>query len=366
MRKKASVVFVVLMLSLSACNLGRGRPADSGTTSDPPAAAATGAAPPTTKVTATEAPATEAVPTVVEHITKPGEFPADPSAVVGDQDSSVTADEKRAPSGDRFSFTRFERPFNAQTMDEYYPYLDIQEGAVFADDSWVYVSITLKSDESGQALSGRYGVEFDTNVDGDGDWLVLGENPSSTDWTTDGVGAWFDANDDVGGDVPTTTDERPVPENGYETQMFGPGVGEDPDFAWMRVSPGDPNTIQLAVKKEILDGSPKFLAGFWAGTDDLDPALFELSDNFTHEQAGAALTELNFFYPIKEISALDNTCRAAVGFQPTGREPGLCPLPAAPAQSDAPGDSGCPAEFLVCRQPVSSVGAPPVCICTQP
>lgn len=349
------VLSVVLLISLSACNLGTQQSAETDEVVITEVAPATAAATPT-----------EVVPTPVEHKTIPGEFPAEPSGVVGDQDSSVTAEKNRAPGGDRFTFTRFERPFNSEAMDEYYPHLDIQEGYLFMDETWIYVSISLKSNEASKELKGKYGFELDTDVDGGGDWLILASNPVSTEWTTAGVEVWFDTNDDVGGDVPTTTDSNPIVEDGYETLAFGADAGDDPDLAWARVSPNDPNIVHLAVKTDILGKSERFLAGLWAGDEDLNPALFEFSDTFTHEQAGAAMTELEYFYPIKELSALDNTCRMAVGFQPTGKEAGLCPIPPPPGQvEEQPVDSGCPAQYLVCRN-VSMIAVVIVCVCNQP
>lgn len=330
-----------------------------------------GAATETAVVSDTEAPVTDVatgepvvVPTetaAVEHTAIPGDFPEDPSGVVGDQDSSLTADDKRAPGGDRFTFTRFERPFNSQTMDEYYPFLDIQEGTLYMDDAWIYVSIVLKDDEASRELTGRYGIEVDYDLDGNGEWLILASNPVSQEWTTDGVEAWFDTNGDVGGASPATTDEHPVPGDGYETLEFGDGIEGDPDLAWVRVLPDSPNVVQLAVKTDVLKDSKRFLAGLWAGEENLDPTLFDLSDHFTHEQAGAALVELDVFYPIKEVSAIDNTCRMAVGFQPTGNEPGLCPLPGTAAGEEYV-DPGCAPENLVCRQPMTYVG-PEICTC---
>lgn len=355
MKRRMSLLFFVLMFSLSACNLGANQNAESGTETDATQAPITDA------VTEEPAPpATEAV----EHKTQPGEFPEDPSGVVGDQDSSLTAEDKRAPGGDRFTFTRFERPFNSESMDQYFPFIDIQEGVIYMDDSWIYVSISLKEDDASRELKGKYGVEIDLDLDGRGDWLVLASDPASTDWTTDGVEAWFDTNDDVGGSKPYTTDDASTQDNGYETLEFGSGTGSDPDLAWVRVSQEHPNIVQLAMKTDILQGSKRFLAGLWSGTDALDPALFDLSDHFTHEQAGAALIELNYFYPIKQISALDNTCRMAIGFQPTGREPGLCPLPGQVAGEEQV-DPGCSAENIVCRVPLTYEG-PPICTCVGP
>lgn len=347
MRIKFRPLTMVLAISIAACNIGVEAPTEP--------------APTAVEVLPTSAPtATEVQPTPIEHTSIPGEFPEQPSGAVGDQDSSVTAEDHRAPGGDRFTFTRFERPFNSQTMDEYYPYIDIQEGFIFEDAAWIYASLKLKSDEASRELKGRYAVEIDFNLDGGGDWLILVSNPVSTEWTTDAVQAWFDTNDDVGGEIPTTTDGSPVAEDGYETLEFDAGVGNDPDLAWARVSPDDPNTVHFAMKKDILQGNKSFLAGFWAGNEDLDPGLFEYSDNFTHDQAGASLTELEYFYPIKELSALDNTCRMAVGFQPTGNEPGICPLPPRPA-GDEPEPLGCTGE-IVCY----NFGNQQVCYCVEP
>lgn len=356
MNIKMSALFIVAIVSLSACNLGASQSAEDGTGTEATEAPAleTQVAEPTVEATAT-----------VEHKDIPGEFPETPSGVVGDQDSSITADDNRAPSGDRFTFTRFERPFNSETMDEYYPFIDIQEGVIYMDDNWIYVAIALKSDEASRELKGRYGVEIDLDLDGGGDWLILASNPVSTDWTTDGVEAWFDANDDVGGAVAAATDEKPEFGDGYESFEFGPGVGSDSDLAWVRISSADPNIVHLAMKTDILNGSKRFLAGLWAGEDDLDPSMFDLSDHFTHEQAGAALIELNVFYPIKEISAIDNTCRMAIGFQPTGREPGLCPLPGSVAGEEQI-DGGCPPENIVCTIPLTAAYSEPVCVCTGP
>lgn len=355
MRIKSFLLVLILLLPALAC------------TSSATPAVTEEVAPPTDVEVVAEPTATTPPPepTAVEHKMIPGELPELQSGVVGDQDSSVTAGEKRAPGGDRFTFTRFERPFNSETMDEYYPVIDIQDGLFFEDDVWLYAVIHIKGDEASRELTGKYGFEIDLDVDGGGDWLVLVSNPVSSEWSTDGVGLWFDTNDDVGGEVPTTTDKVPAGGDGYESQVFGTGTSDDPDMGWARIAPNDPNTVQIAVKRDILSGDKTYLVGLWAGNEDLDPALFDISDHFTHEQAGASVTELDIYYPIKEVSALDNTCRMAVGFQPSGSEPGICPLPPPPGGGEPPENPSCPAEFIVCFTPVTYVG-PTVCYCNQP
>lgn len=303
-----------------------------------------------------------AEPTLVVHVEIPGDLPEIQSGVIGDQDSSITADKKRAPSGDRFTFGRFERPFNANTMDIYYPALDIQGGLFYEDDTWLYAEIKFKNDDSSYVLNGKYGFEIDLDVDGGGDWLVLVSEPSSEGWSTNGVEVWFDTNNDVGDATPMYSDDTPIKGNGYETLIFSANHGDDPDLAWGRISPQDPYTVQIAVKRSILEGDTSFMVGIWAGTDDLNPALFDFNDYYTHEQAGTSLIEFEYFYPIKELSELDNTCRMAVGFQPIGNEPGLCPLPPKPGEDPPPTSGGCPPQYTVCFM----FGNELVCYCIQP
>jgi hypothetical protein len=172
-------------------------------------------------------------------------------------------------------------------------------------------------------LAGKYAIELDLDRNGKGDWLIIASNPSSTDWSVDGVQVYQDANNNVGDLSAMYTDEKAA-SDGFEALFFDQGTGDDPDTAWVRVSPNNPYTIEIAVKRSILGNPEKYLINMWAGTSLLDPALFDINDHFTHEQAGAADPGFELYYPIKAASELDNSCRMAVGFQPTGQEPGLC------------------------------------------
>ena len=79
-----------------------------------------------------------------------------------------------------------------------------------------------------------------------------------------------------------------------------------------------------------------------------------MNDNQTHEEAGSSLVELEFFYPLKNLSELDNSCRIAVGFQATGNEPGACPVPNQPGGGGdvppPPGESCQPPSVLFCGE----------------
>jgi len=307
----------------------------------------------------TEGPPTD---TSIQHQVIPVSLPEFRSSHAGDYDSSITAQEKKSAGGDRFTFERFERPFNANTMDVYFANLDIVDTFVYQDDTWIYGTIQVKDRTTANSSPYRFAMQLDTNLDGKGDWLVIASNPSSTDWTTDGVQVFQDTNSDVGDLTAMLTDDNAIGD-GFETMIFDNGKGDDPDSAWIRISSQDSNTVEIAVKRSVVGNPTQYLVDMWAGHATLDPALFDYSDHFTHEQAGAADPGLPNFYPIKSVYELDNSCRMAVGFQPTGSEPGLCQVlvPVVPGSTAGP---------TACVRPPTCFGCgytwdPVTCTCSQ-
>jgi hypothetical protein len=288
----------------------------------------------------------------IQHQVIPVSLPADRSSHAGDFDSSTTAAKKASAGGDRFTFGRFERPFNANTMDVYFPEIDIVDTLVFQDETWIYGKIVVKGNAN-NSLSGQYAVELDLDLDGKGDWLVIAANPSSPEWKTDGVQVYQDANKDVGNASAMYTDSSTG--DGFETLVFDQGNGDDPDSAWVRVSADAANTVEISIKRSVLGNPQKYLVNMWTG-NLLDPSLFDINDRYTHEQAGAADPGLEIFYPIKQVYEIDNSCRMAVGFQPTGQEPGLCEV-FIPNNVAVPGQpQGCQAsqsEISACNQDAS-------------
>ncbi len=90
---------LLILLLVSACNLLGGAPA-----TEP-------AAVPATEENSTSgdptAPAQSIDPTAtaaIQHVTVPGDLPEEPGSHAGDQDSSSTAEQRRAPGGDCFTF----------------------------------------------------------------------------------------------------------------------------------------------------------------------------------------------------------------------------------------------------------------------
>ncbi|WKZ46240.1 MAG: hypothetical protein QY306_10520 [Anaerolineales bacterium] len=336
---RINVAWVAIVLAALACNI------PSSSTEVPTTQ------PPATELVAVIDTATSPPPTEIpiQHQVFPVNLPENRSGHAGDYDSSVTASEKKANGGDRFTFERFERPFNSNTMDIYYPELDIVDTFVYEDATWMYGTIQVVDRSAVNVSPYRFAMQVDIEADGKGDFLVTALNPPSTDWTTNGVQVFQDANSDVGDLTAMFTDENATDGDGFETLVFDQGKGNDPDVAWARVSPQNPNIVELAVKRSTFNNTAIYMVNMWTGHGSLDPALFDFSDHFTHEQAGAADPELPNFYPIKAVSELDNSCRMAVGFQPKGSEPGICPL-LAPPKAEGPSCQPTMTEINYCLQ----------------
>jgi hypothetical protein len=321
--KKISYVFSTILLCgliLSACATASQKPAE------PKAVEPTATKPPAPQVAAT-APAVvqpAVSPVAVQHSAIPGNPPPSGGKKWGDQSTISSINKARALGGDRFTLGRFERPYNANTMDVYFPQLDIDRAVLYPDDpTWVYTVITMVGRDANNSFTGQYAIQLDLDRNLHGDILILVDHPTSTDWTTQGVHVYSDTNGDVGGIKPVVADTAGAAGNGFETVLFDQGTGKDPDLAWVRAETGNSTSFQIAFKPSLLAGSKAYTAEIWAGTH-LDPALFDYNDHFTHEQAGAADSTITNFYPIKGLSELDNTCRQAVGFNPKGTELGIC------------------------------------------
>lgn len=282
----------------------------------------------------------------IQHTIIPVDLPVERSSHAGDYDTSLSAGKKAAEGGDRFTFGRFERPFNANTMDIYFSQIDIVDTYVFQDETWIYGTLTMKDMAAKNVLAARYALELDLDVDGKGDWLIIVSTPTSTEWSVEGVQAFEDTNHNVG-DISAMYTDKNASGDGFESLIFDQGEGDDADTAWARISPSDPNTVEISVKFSVVGSPEKYLINMWAGTSLINPSLFDINDHFSHEQAGAADSGLEYFYPIKEVFELDNSCKMAVGFEPTGQEPGLCEI-FIPNVPGAPLPQGCQLNDSIC------------------
>jgi hypothetical protein len=326
--KKINVVFSVILLwglILAACAPAAQPSAPQSGATEPASVDSEATEPAAAESEATEPAAAEPeAGTGVEHNTVPADPPDSGGDVLGDHSTLSSLNPGRALVGDRFSNGRFERPYNANTMDVYFPHLDLVEATFHTEDAaWVYAVITLVGRDENNTFPAKYAIELDLDQYGHGDFLILVDNPSSTEWTTQGVYVYADTNVDVGGERAVLEDSVGAGSDGYENVLFDQGTGDDPDLAWVRLDPNNPNSFQVAYKQSILGGEKTYTAGVWAGTE-LDPALFDFNDHMKHEDAGAANPDIANFYPIKGLSELDNTCRLGIGFNPSGVEPGIC------------------------------------------
>jgi hypothetical protein len=268
---------------------------------------------------------TPAVPTpTVAHVA----FPASPGGTdsfMTDRSSAALAGERRAIA-DNLDTLQIERPFTANAMD-YEGYLDITRGELSVGSPWIYVTIFLEGTPPAGSTA-VYGVEVDIDIDGRGDYLIVGAAPASTEWTTNGVRILRDTNNDVGGTNPIKADP-PSGGNGYDELVFDQGQGTDPDAAWIRLDPAGSTKVQVAFKYAAIGSPDDWTWGVWADEGVNKPEYFDYNDHFTATEAGSPTTGSSY-YPVKAVAAVDNSCRWAVGFTPDGTEPGICYVPPTP------------------------------------
>ena len=276
----------------------------------------------------TEAPATTALPQstatpvatpTVLHLTIPASIKI--QKVYFDVDSTHTATEKRAPYGDSYNISLLERPF-LQYMT-YVDDLDIHNFSIDEDEDWHYISMRLVGDDPNNPLGIEYGVEFDMNMDGFGDYLVLAHPPFFTEWTADNIHLYADQNRDTAGISPLTSDAA-ITTDGYETLIFDgsqPG-NADPDLAWVRINADENATVQFAVKRGFI--SEPFMFGLLSDAGLKDASKLDYVDCFSEKEAGSPVREKRY-YPLGKLYAVDNTCRQAHGFESSGYEPRVCP-----------------------------------------
>jgi hypothetical protein len=270
--------------------------------------------------------------TEIVHLMTPSE-PGWISRWFQDTNSSVSAGQGIVYAGDDFSRNLYERPFTRTDM-QYRPDLDILKAEIASDGNFFYILITLQGPHSGNnGFPAAYSVELDTDLDGRGDYLVIAENLASTTWTIQGVSAFSDPNNDVGGFKPILSESSNLA-NGYEQILFDLDHLQDPDAAWARISTSNPNQVQLAFKRSMVGNPARFLWGVWSDDGVKDPALYDYNDHFTLSDAGSPYQ--GTYYPLKALHSLDNTCREVFGFTPTGEIPGLCLVPPTPTPSPTP------------------------------
>ncbi len=248
-------------------------------------------------------------------------------ATAHDNENSLFYDTKKVKTGDEFYKNRFERPFTSIDM-AYLPDLDIVNFSITSDEKFFYINISMvELDSATQSLTGFYGVEIDRNADGRAEVLLTTHPPYSTEFTADNVAAYLDVNSDVGGAIINRPDD--YPSDGFETTIFdlrqSINPEGNPDLVWVRqTTDGTLPAVEIAFDRQMFkDGKEAFMWSVLSSDAAINPANLYYHDHFTAEQAGAANTD-DSNYPIKDLAAMDNTCRVPLGFQAIGTEPLGC------------------------------------------
>jgi len=248
-------------------------------------------------------------------------------ATAHDNENSLYYATKKVKTGDEFYKNRFERPFTSVDM-AYLPDLDIVNFSITSDENFFYVKISVVGlDAVTQSLTGSYGVEIDGNADGRAEILFVTRPPYKTEFSADNVAGYLDINSDVGGNKINRPDT--FGDDGFEAVIFDLDLGvypeDDPDLVWVRQTTdnGLP-AVEIAFEKWIFkDGNETFMWSVLSSDISIDPTTLYYHDHFTAEDAGAANSD-DPNYPIKDLAAVDNTCRVPLSFQATGSEPLGC------------------------------------------
>lgn len=275
--------------------------------------------------------------TASAHIIVPGE-PGIAEGVILDVKSNVWANLKQVESGDDYLINLYERPFTQKSMT-YTGEIDIKRAEITSDTNFFYINIEVSNpDPLTSTLNASYAVELDVDLDGRGEFIVWTYFPTSSNWTTNSVSVFSDTNNDVGHSNPLKSDAPWKDGNGFNNEIFSAKFFSDPDLAWTRVSPTNPQLVQIAFKRSMAVLNA-FLWSVWADKELHNSYQMDYNDYYTLEEAGSPyINHIN--YPLQMLHSLDNTCRAAYGFKPTYKEGGICPpektIKSAPTNKPAP------------------------------
>ena len=316
---KKLIPFLAVFIFTLACNL----PAPTQAPLDSPPEIVPSEAPPTSIAAFEPTAVLETAIPEYTHVLIP-DTSAQNGKPVYDAISVDTAPEQRAPYGDSYDINRLERPFTQEMT--YIPDLDVVSFTVTSDREWHYVSINMLGKGPNNEIDIRFGVEIDNDADGFGDVLIWANAPYSQDWTNENVKVYLDRNHNSAG-LSAVRSDAPLTTDGYESIIFDllGGLVDDPDLAWVRTTYEANATVQFAFKRSLIESS--FMLGVVADAGLRDPAQLDYVDRFTEPDAGSPVRS-NEYYPLGELYLVDNTCREAYGFTPTGYEPMLCPPPA--------------------------------------
>jgi len=323
--KKILPLFILAVMFLQAC--GEVTPSIPVANTTLPVAVSSEAVMVTPEIVPTVAPPMDQlVIAPVEHVTIPSAGTSD-RATAHDNENSLFYDTKKVKTGDEFYKNRFERPFTSVDM-VYLPDLDIVNFSITSDEDFFYVKISMVDlDSATQSLTGSYGVEIDRNADGRAEILLTTHAPYTAEFSADNVAAYLDVNSDIGGNIINRPDD--FPSDGFEKTIFDLSQGVypagNPDLVWVRQTiDGTLPAVEIAFARQMFkEGKEAFMWSVLSSDVVINPASLYYQDYFTAEDAGAANSD-DPNYPLKNLAAMDNTCRVPLGFQAIGNEPLGC------------------------------------------
>jgi len=229
------------------------------------------------------------------------------------------------PGCDSWRINRYERPFNAGEQDRYYPDVDILGAALGRSQHWYYVRLEIYDvDQDTGRLDGMFGLEMDLDLDGRGDVLITAEilesNENISEWSSSGVQAWKDSDNDVGNEMPMKPDPA-YDTDGYDAASLDPLApsGE----VWVRATLSKPSFVEIAFKPEVIDDDQDFKWWVWVDEGVSDPSGYDYHDSYARNEAGDVYT-WELFFPAREVYSIDNTCAEFWGVDPPPDDPTLC------------------------------------------
>lgn len=233
---------------------------------------------------------------------------------------------------DNWNKADLERPADMPNGN-YLPAVDIVRAQMGANQGWIYGKVNLFDDVAGQ-IPAELNVmfEIDTDLDSRGEYLILATGLNSTEWSTNGVQVWWDQTGDVGGEKPHKPDGKSG--DGYETLVFNAGLGDDPDLAWVRISPEDGATIEFAFKTDILPENQIFAWWAWTVLGNLEPVNMEIVDSLADTASWQMDNTCSWIFNGRPSNMLVNICDYVV---PTATpEPTVYYAPSSPNNTPAP------------------------------
>ncbi len=235
-----------------------------------------------------------------------------------------------AVSCDDWSKDKLERPVDF-VNGSYFPWLDIVSASMGTNQAWMFANVQFYKDAAGKVPQDMLvGLELDLNLDSRGDILVLASGLKSSEWTTNGVQVWKDANGDVGGSKAHSPDGQAG--DGYETLLFDSGKGDDPDLAWARIDPAAGATVEFAFKPSLLPKNQVFAWWAWSGQGKVGPQMIEMVDSQSEADLWQVDNTCGWIFNAKPSHMLVNICDFVV--------PTATPLPTpTPRPQQQPGNS---------------------------